>query len=162
MSKSGTAVYAGSFDPITQGHLDLVRRACRLFDTVILAVGENPAKRTLMELDERLAVLRECTADLPEVKVDAFQGLLVDYCKEVGASAILRGLRAVSDFDFEFQIGLANMDMAPEVETVFLLAEPRNIFISSSLVKEIASNGGDVSRYVPPAALEALHRALKR
>jgi len=161
MSKSGTAVYAGSFDPITIGHLDLVRRACRLFDTVILAVGANPSKKTLLSVDERMAVLRACTSDLPEVRIDSFQGLLVDYCARVEASAILRGLRAVSDFEFEFQIGLANMDMAPEIETVFLLTEPRNIFISSSLVKEIATNGGDVSRYVPPAALDALLGALK-
>ena len=161
MSKSGTAVYAGSFDPITIGHLDLVRRACRLFDTVILAVGANPSKKTLLSVDERIAVLHACTSDLPEVRIDSFQGLLVDYCARVEASAILRGLRAVSDFEFEFQIGLANMDMAPDIETVFLLTEPRNIFISSSLVKEIATNGGDVSRYVPPAALEALMGALK-
>jgi pantetheine-phosphate adenylyltransferase len=162
MSKSGTAVYAGSFDPITVGHLDLLRRACGLFDTVILAVGANPAKRTLLTVEERIGVLKACTHDLPEVQIDSFQGLLVDYCKKVEASAILRGLRAVTDFEFEFQIGLANMDMAPEIETVFLLTEPRNIFISSSLVKEIASNGGDISRYVPPAALLAINRAMSR
>lgn len=162
MSRSGTAVYAGSFDPVTLGHLDLVRRACRLFDSVVLAVGANPNKRTLLSVEERMDVLRACTGDLPEVRIDSFTGLLVDYCARVEANAILRGLRAVSDFEFEFQIGLANMDMAPDIETVFLLTEPRNIFISSSLVKEIASNGGDVSRYVPPAALSALTEALKR
>ena len=162
MPSSGTAVYAGSFDPVTVGHMDLVRRACGLFSKVILAVGANPSKRTLLATEERMAVLRECTADLPEVVVDSFEGLLVDYCKRVDAQAILRGLRAVSDFEFEFQIGLANMDMAPEIETVFLLTEPRNIFISSSLVKEIAINGGDVSRYLPGPAHAAVTRALKQ
>jgi len=162
MPSSGTAVYAGSFDPVTVGHMDLVRRACGLFSKVILAVGANPSKRTLLSTEERMAVLTECTADLPEVVVDSFEGLLVDYCKRVDAQAILRGLRAVSDFEFEFQIGLANMDMAPQIETVFLLTEPRNIFISSSLVKEIAINGGDVSRYLPGPAHAAVARALKQ
>ena len=155
-----TAVYAGSFDPPTFGHLDVVRRACRMFDQVVLAVGTNPAKRYLLTAEERLLVLRAETEALPGVQVAPFQGLLVDYCRTLGAQVILRGLRASTDFDFEFQIGLANMDMAPDIETVFLLTDPKHIFISSSLVKEIAGNGGDVSRYVPPAALAAMHRAL--
>ncbi len=156
------AVYAGSFDPVTEGHLDLVRRAVTLFDEVVLAIGHNPKKRTCLTLEERLDVLREVTADLPTVRVGHFDGLLVDYCREVQAVAILRGLRAVSDFEFEFQIGLANMDMAPEVQTVFMLSEPRNIFVASSLVREIASHGGDVSRYLPAAANMALLAALAR
>lgn len=154
------AVYAGSFDPITNGHLDLVDRARTMFDRVILAVGHNPAKRRTLPLETRLDVLRAVTAGLDGVEVDHFEGLLVDYCRRVGAVAILRGLRAVTDFEFEFKIGLANMDMAPEVQTVFLLSEPQNIFISSSLIREIAANGGDVSRYLPPAAHEALRAAL--
>ncbi len=154
------AVYAGSFDPITNGHLDLVKRARSLFDRVILSVGYNPAKRSTLDLQTRLAVLREVTADLEGVEVDHFEGLLVDYCRKVGAVAILRGLRAVTDFEFEFQIGLANMDMAPAVQTVFLLSEPRNIFVASSLVREIASHGGAVSRYLPPAAERELLKAL--
>jgi len=154
------AVYAGSFDPITSGHLDLVRRATGLFDEVVLAIGNNPAKRYLLSTETRLATLQACTADLDNVSVDVFEGLLIDYCKATGAGFILRGLRAVADFEFEFQIGLANMDMAPDIETVFLLTEPRNIFISSSLVKEIASNGGDVSRYLPASAYDALMKAL--
>lgn len=158
--KPSTVVYAGSFDPPTFGHLHVVRRACRLFDEVILAVGTNPAKRCLLSAEERIAVLSAETADLPQVQVQPFQGLLVDFCRQVGARVILRGLRASTDFDFEFQIGLANMDMAPEIETVFLLTDPKHIFISSSLVKEIATNGGDVSRYVPPTALAAMKRAL--
>lgn len=157
-----TAVYAGSFDPITLGHLDVVRRATSLFDRVILAVGHNPAKRYFLGLEERLDILRSCTADLPAVEVDHFEGLLVHYCDRVGAVAILRGLRAVTDFEFEFQIGLANMDMAPSVQTVFMLSEPQNIFISSSLVREIASNGGQVDRYLPPEAHDALFATLAR
>lgn len=154
------AVYAGSFDPITNGHLDLVRRARTLFDRVILAVGHNPNKRRTLPLDTRLSILRETTAGLDGVEVDAFEGLLIDYCRSVGAVAILRGLRAVTDFEFEFKIGLANMDMEPAVQTVFLLSEPRNIFISSSLVREIAANGGDVTRYLPEPARVALLDAL--
>ena len=152
------AVYAGSFDPITNGHLDVARRAALLFDRVVLAVGENPAKRYRLSLEDRLSVVREATADIPNATVDSFRGLLVDYCRSQGATAIVRGLRAVTDFEFEFQIGLANRDMAPEVETVFLLTDPRHIFISSSIVKEIAANGGDVTRYIPPAAARALAR----
>lgn len=157
-----TAVYAGSFDPITMGHLDLVKRALTLFDEVVLAIGHNPAKRYCLPLETRKQVLADVTADLDGVRVDVFDGLLVDYCQQVGAVAILRGLRAVTDFEFEFKIGLANMDMAPEVQTVFLLSEPRNIFISSSLVREIASHGGDVSRYLPAAAHTALLEALTK
>jgi pantetheine-phosphate adenylyltransferase len=154
------AVYAGSFDPITSGHLDLVRRATGLFDEVVLAIGNNPAKRYLLSTETRRSVLEACTADLNNVSVDVFSGLLIDYCKTRGAGFILRGLRAVTDFEFEFQIGLANMDMSPDIETVFLLTEPRNIFISSSLVKEIASNGGDVSKYLPAPAHSALMAAI--
>lgn len=153
-----TAVCAGSFDPVTYGHLDVARRATRLFDRVILAVGENPKKRYLMDLETRVRVLEEATATIDGITVDTFTGLLIDYCRRVDAMAIVRGLRAVTDFEFEFQIGLANMDMDPEIETVFFLTDPKNIFISSSLVKEIASNGGDVRRYIPLAAQRALAR----
>ena len=154
------AVYAGSFDPITNGHMDLVRRAASLFDKVVLAVGSNPSKRYLLSLGERTAVLEACIVDLHNVTVQSFDGLLVDCCRQIGATVILRGLRAVSDFEFEFQIGLANMDMAPDIETVFLLTEPKNIFISSSLVKEIAANGGNVEKYLPAPALQALQTGL--
>ena len=155
-----TAIYAGSFDPVTHGHLDVARRATNLFDRLIIAVGENPKKRYTLPLQTRLAVLAEVFSDLPTVEIRPFHGLLVHFCRDTGAVAIVRGLRAVTDFEFEFQIGLANMDMAPQVETVFLLTEPKNIFISSSLVKEIASNGGDVGRYLPAPAHQALMSAL--
>jgi pantetheine-phosphate adenylyltransferase len=152
------AVCAGSFDPVTHGHIDVARRATGLFDRVILAVGENPKKNYLLDLETRVRLVREATSTIERVTVDTFRGLLIDYCRQVGAMAIVRGLRAVTDFEFEFQIGLANMDMEPSVETVFFLTDPRNIFISSSLVKEIASNGGDVTRYVPAGALKELER----
>lgn len=157
-----TAVYAGSFDPVTHGHLDVIRRGATLFDEVVVAIGHNVRKQRTLPLEVRLDLLRQVTADIPNVRVDVFEGLLVEYCRRIGARAILRGLRAVTDFEFEFQTGLANMDMAPEVETVFLLTEPRNIFVSSSLVKEIAQNGGDVARYLPEPALLALRAALSR
>ena len=162
MTDGRIAIYAGSFDPITQGHIDLVRRATQIFDHVILAVGHNSAKKYLLPLETRIAVVSESSQDIDRVSVDQFDGLLVDYCRRIGACAILRGLRAVTDFEFEFKIGLANMDMAPSVQTVFLLSEPATIFISSSLVREIAANGGDVSRYVPPPALRELYAALGR
>ncbi len=153
------AVLAGSFDPITLGHLDVLERGCELFDEVVLACGNNPNKRYLLSLDKRLDVLAEATSGLERVRVDSFEGLLVDYCQSVGATVILRGLRAVTDFEFEFQIGLANRDMAPGIETVFLLAAPKHVFVSSSLVKEIHQNGGDVRRYVPQPALRAMEAA---
>ncbi|MEC7241208.1 MAG: pantetheine-phosphate adenylyltransferase [Myxococcota bacterium] len=155
------AVLAGSFDPITQGHMDVLRRGLALFDEVVVAIGNNPRKRYLLDLESRVEIVRACTQDMPQVRVDSFDGLLVEYCRKVGASAILRGLRAVSDFEFEFQIGLANKNMAPEVETVFLMTASENIFVSSSLIKEIALNGGDVQAYVPEAVLGPLKSALE-
>lgn len=150
------AVYAGSFDPLTNGHLQLIQRGARLYDRLILAVGSNPNKRYLFSTEQRVGMLRAETQAIPGLEVLAFEGLLIDLCRRLGAAVILRGLRASTDFDFEFNIGLANRDMAPEIETIFLLADPRHIFISSSLVKEIAFNGGDVSRYVPATVLGAL------
>lgn len=152
------AVYAGSFDPITLGHLDIIHRGAGIFEQVVVGVGDNSAKRYMLDKDERVALVGEVTADLPNVQVGSFDGLLVDFCRSIGAEVIMRGLRAVTDFEFEFQIGLANRDMAPSIETVFLLPAPRYIFISSSLVKEIFVNGGDITPYVPPATLVALRR----
>lgn len=151
-----TAVYAGSFDPITLGHVDIVRRGATLFDRVVIAVGQNPAKRYTFDLEERIRIIRSALAGIDNIEVDSFDGLLVDYCRRVNADVILRGLRAVTDFEFEFKIGLANMDMAPDIQTVFLLTEPRMLFVSSSLVREIASHGGDIRRYVPEEAAAAL------
>jgi pantetheine-phosphate adenylyltransferase len=153
------AVYAGSFDPITLGHLDIIRRGAGIFERVVVGVGDNSAKRYMLDKDARVALARECVLDLDNVEVGSFDGLLVDFCRSIQADVIIRGLRAVTDFEFEFQIGLANRDMAPEIETVFLLPAPRHIFISSSLVKEIFVNGGDVSAYVPAPTVDALRRA---
>ena len=150
------AVIAGSFDPLTNGHADIIRRAARLFDEVVVACGDNIAKRYFFPLEERLDLIRACTTHYDNVSVDSFHGLLVSYCQSIGAQVIVRGLRGAGDFEFEFQIGLANMDMAPDIESVFLLTEPNNLFISSSLVKEIAKHGGDVSAYLPAPVHQAL------
>jgi len=145
---------------MTFGQLDVARRGAQLFDKVIVAVGENPKKRYLLPLERRIELIEQVTADIPNITAQSFQGLLVNYCRDVSATVILRGLRAVSDFEFELQIGLANRDMDPDIEPVVLLTEPRNIFISSSLIKEIASNGGDIHRYVPPEVEVAVLKAL--
>ena len=156
-----TAIYAGSFDPLTQGHIDIVKRGQKLFDRVIVAVGVNTAKDALFTHDERLDILENCLADLERVRVATFSGLLIEFAREQKACAIIRGLRAVTDFDYEFQIGLANMDLDRNIETVFFLTEPKNIFVSSSLVKEIARFGGKTSRYMAPYAEKALRRKMK-
>ena len=150
------AVYAGSFDPITLGHLDVIQRGAKLFDRIIVAVGINPKKKYTFQTEERIAQIEAAAQGIDNIEVCSFQGLLVHFCQKVQATIILRGLRAATDFDFEFQIGLANMDMAPDIETVFLLAEPQNIFISSSLVKEIAFNGGRVEQYLPELSLKMI------
>jgi pantetheine-phosphate adenylyltransferase len=155
------AVYAGSFDPLTFGHLDLIQRGVALFDELVVALGTNVRKTSLLPLPVREDVLRRVLAPHGvRVRVDTFDGLLVDYCRQVEAGFILRGLRAVTDFEFEFQTGLANKDMAPGVDTVFLLTDPRHIFVSSTLIKEIARMGGDVARYVPAEALAVMGEAL--
>ena len=154
-----SAIYAGSFDPFTLGHVDVVRRGAALFDEVVVAVGNNPAKQYFFDLSERQRMVEVCCADVDNVRVVSFEGLLVDAARNQGCSVILRGLRALSDFDLEFRNGLANRDMSG-IETLFLLTEPGKIFLSSSLVKEIATNGGDVSRYVPQMVLEAISARL--
>jgi len=150
-----TAIYAGSFDPLTVGHLDVICRGARLFDRLVVAVGLNPAKRYWFELDQRVELVRKVTDELPNVEVVSFDALLVDAAKAHGAQVILRGLRALADFDSEFRYGLANRDLSG-LETLFILSDPEYVFVSSSLVKEIWVNGGDVSRYVPQAVLEAI------
>ncbi len=158
--KERIAIYAGSFDPVTLGHLDVVLRGSKLFDKVIVAIGRNTLKKHLFTVEERLEILRKSVEGLPNVSVDTFSGLLIEYAQRMNATAIIRGLRAVTDFDYEFQIGLANMDMNPEIETIFLLTSPKNIFISSSIVKEIARFGGDVSPYLPKPALDAIMKKM--
>ena len=154
--KPKIAVYAGSFDPITLGHLNIAIRGASLVDKLIIAVGENPKKNYTFSLEERIQMISESVSHLSNIEIASFHGLLVDFCHHKEANIILRGLRAATDFDFEFQIGLANMDMAPDIETIFLLSEPQNIFISSSLVKEIASHGGNIQQYLPEPAIRAI------
>ncbi|RTI01565.1 pantetheine-phosphate adenylyltransferase [Thermus scotoductus] len=151
-------VYPGSFDPLTNGHLDVIQRASRLFDRVTVAVLENPNKRGqyLFTAEERLSIVREATAHLPNVEARTFSGLLVDFVRQVGAQAIVKGLRAVSDYEYELQMAHLNRQLLPGLETLFILAATRYSFVSSTMVKEIARYGGDVSRLVPPATLRAL------
>jgi len=152
-------MYAGSFDPVTIGHFDIIQRGAKLFDELVVAIGSNPTKRYWFSQEKRQQLIQEICADLPNVRVSAFSGLLVHACEAEGATVILRGLRVLSDFDGEFRNGLANRDISG-IETVFLLADPQFIFVSSSLVKEIAERGGDVSRYVNPPVLKALQHRL--
>lgn len=158
MAQERVAIYAGSFDPPTNGHLDLVDRASRLFPRLIVAVGLNPTRAPLFEPAERLSMLREICQPYSNVSVDSFTGLLVDYGKRVGARVIVRGLRAGADFEYELQIAHANADLKPEIDTIFLPTRTSYGFISASLVREIASHGGDVSRYAPPVVCAALKR----
>jgi len=149
-------VYPGTFDPVTRGHADLVARATRLFDEVIVAVAEHSGKTPFFPLEERVAMARTALADLEGVEVRAFSGLLVEFVQACGAQAILRGLRAVSDFEYEFQLASMNRQLAPEIETLFLTPAERYAFVSSSLVREVARLGGDVAPFVHPAVCEAL------
>jgi pantetheine-phosphate adenylyltransferase len=149
------AVCPGSFDPVTYGHLDIVRRASTLFDEVVVAVGVNASKNRLFSPDERIAMLSEACAEFDNVSVDAFSGLLTTFCRERDAAVILKGLRAVSDFDYELQMAQMNASLA-DVETVFVPTSPEYSFLASSLVKEVAAFGGDVSALVPPAVHERL------
>lgn len=154
----GIAVYPGSFDPPTLGHVDIIRRAAGLFEKVVIAVGANPTKQPLFELNDRLAMLREITEHLENVAVEPFSGLLVDFARAKGASVVIRGLRAVSDFENEFQMALANRMLAPDVETVFLMTSADVMFVSSSIVKEIARLGGDVRKLVPEPVARRLRQ----
>lgn len=150
------AVYPGTFDPITNGHIDVINRALDLFDRVIIAVTINPAKRPLFTIEERLEMIRETVDENPRVEIDTFTGLLIDYVNSCRAGIILRGLRAVSDFDYEFQMALMNRRLNRNIETVFLMTGFRWIFISSTLIKEVASLGGSVEGLVPDAVCRRL------
>ncbi len=149
------AVCPGSYDPATNGHLDIIERAAVLFDEVVVAVGVNKSKKGLFEVEERMEMLREITAKLPNVRVDSWQGLLVDYCRENGIAAIAKGLRSVSDFDYELQMAQMNRELSG-VETLLMANNPAYGFVSSSLVKEVSALGGDVEHLVPPIVYERL------
>jgi pantetheine-phosphate adenylyltransferase len=156
------AVYPGSFDPVTNGHLDIASRAAGLFDRLILAVYETPPKAVLFSLQERLDMLRLSCSTLPDVQVEAFSGLIIDYCRRAGAKVIVRGLRMTSDFEREFEMALMNKNLAPEIEVVCLMARTEYQFLSSSLVKEVAGLGGSIESLVPPHVASALQAKLPR
>ncbi|HEV3230689.1 MAG TPA: pantetheine-phosphate adenylyltransferase [Candidatus Dormibacteraeota bacterium] len=156
------AVYPGSFDPVTLGHVDVVERATAIFDRVIVAVSNNPAKSPMFSATERVELIRATMADNPKVSVDSFDGLTVEYARQVGATTIVKGLRATSDFESEFQQALFNRKLAPEVTTVFLMTSFANVYLSSSLIKQVAMFGGDVSFAVPPLVAERLAEVAAR
>ncbi|MAK90575.1 MAG: pantetheine-phosphate adenylyltransferase [Oceanospirillaceae bacterium] len=156
-----TAVYPGTFDPITNGHTDLVERAARMFDHIIVAVADNPKKKPMLDLEARVDLAQNTLGHLANVEVTGFSNLLADFVKEKNANIILRGLRAVSDFEYEFQLANMNRVLAPNVESIFLTPAEQYSYISSTLVREIASLGGDVSNFVHPEVARALKRLVK-
>ncbi|MDR3752575.1 MAG: pantetheine-phosphate adenylyltransferase [Terracidiphilus sp.] len=156
-----TAIYPGTFDPPTNGHVDLIQRGAKLFDHLTVAVLNNPGKDPLFTVDERVEMLQEVTASIGNVSVATFDGLMVEFARQQGASAVLRGIRAISDYEHEFQMALMNRRLAPEVETVFLQPAGRYSFVSSRMVKEVFSFGGDVSGLVPPNVLKRLRVRIK-
>lgn len=155
------AVYPGTFDPMTMGHVDLVRRASKLFDSVIIAIASSDSKKPMFSLEERIEIGNKIFADDPKVEVVGFSGLLVNFAKENDANILIRGLRVVADFEYEFQLANMNRAMSPDIESVFLTPKEEYSYISSSLVKEIATMGGDVTRFVDPVTLEALNQKIK-
>ena len=151
-----TVIYPGSFDPLTNGHLDVVQRAAKLFDRVVVAVAKSESKSPLFTLEERLSLVKTAVQNLPNVEADTFDGLLVNYVEQRGAQAVVRGLRAVSDFEFEFQLALMNRKLNERIETIFMMPKDTYTFLSSRIVKEIARLGGDVSPFVPAHVRTAL------
>ena len=148
------AICPGSFDPVTMGHIDIITRAAGMFDKLIVVVMNNAAKSCSFTPEERVAMIKKCVADHDNIEVDAFDGLLADYAAKRGARAIVKGLRAMSDFEYEFQMALANKKLNPDVETLFLTTAQQNMYLSSSMVKQIAGMGGDISGFVPPVILK--------
>lgn len=154
------AVYPGTFDPVTYGHLDIVRRSAKLFDEVVIGVLNNSAKTPLFSVDERVKILRKTTEDIPNVRVDQFNGLSVDFARKWGAVVIVRGLRLITDFEFELQMAQTNRKLAPEVDTTFLYTSLQYSYLSSTTVREVAGFGGDVSEFVPPYVADQIHKKL--
>ena len=145
-----TAIYPGTFDPITYGHVDIIERAVEIFDRVIVSLGRNPEKNPLFSVEERLEMIREVVENIAGVDVDTFEGLAVRHAQELGAEALIRGLRAVTDFEYEFQMALVNRRLAPDIITVFLMPNEKYTYLNSTIVREVASLGGEVGRFVPP------------
>ncbi len=158
---TGIAIYPGTFDPVTRGHTDICQRALRMFDQVVIGVADSLAKEPFFNIDERLEMLQTAVADHDRILVKPFSGLLIDFARECGADVIVRGLRAISDFEYEVQLAGMNESLAPEIETMFLTAAQRYAFVSSSLVREIARLNGDVSEFLHPETLQRLTAKLK-
>ena len=156
-----SAVYPGSFDPITKGHLDIIKRSAKMFDRLYISVLNNSSKKCSFTIEERMEMLRKCTVDIPNVTICTFDGLLVDHAKQLGAITIIRGLRAVTDFEYEFQMALTNRKLNKSIETTFLVTNAKYVYLSSSIVKEIASNGGEITDFVPPIVLKDIEERLK-
>ncbi len=156
------AVYPGTFDPVTYGHIDLIKRARKIFDQVIVAVADNPGKGPLFTVAERVALLTQATRSIPGVTVDAFDSLVVDYVRRKGARVVLRGLRMLSDFEYEFQMALTNRKLSGDVETIFMMPSEAYAYLSARLIKEAALLGADLSAFVPPFVAQALRRRLCR
>ena len=159
---SAVAIYPGSFDPITNGHLDLIQRGSRLFDRLIVSILRNESKAPLFTVEERIEMLHEVVQVYPNVEVDSFNGLLVDHAAAYNATVLLRGIRAISDYEYELQMALMNRRLRPDIETVFLLAQEAYSFISSRLVKEVFGLGGDISGLVPPSVEARMHQRLAK
>ncbi|MBQ0110351.1 MAG: pantetheine-phosphate adenylyltransferase [Oscillospiraceae bacterium] len=159
--KKSLAVCPGSFDPVTVGHTDVISRACSLFDEVVVLVSSNPNKTAMFTAQERVHLLEAALVDYDNVRVEYYDGLLADYTKKIGATAIVKGLRAMSDFEYEFQMALTNKRLNPATETVFLTTKAENMYLSSSMVKQVASMGGDISPFVPPVILQTVIDRIK-
>jgi pantetheine-phosphate adenylyltransferase len=156
------AIYPGSFDPVTFGHMDIIERSSKIVDELVIGVLNNSAKNSLFSLDERVSMIKEMTKDLPNVTVSSFDGLLVDYMREIGATIIIRGLRAVTDFEYELQIAQTNHVQSPEIETVFLTTNLKYSYLSSTIVKEFASYGGDISKFVPAQFVDRIYKKYEK
>lgn len=152
------AIYPGSFDPVTKGHIDILERASKMFDRVIIAVLKNSSKKSFLPVNDRVELIRQSIGHIQNAVVDSFDGLTVEYARKSGAEFLIRGLRAVSDFEYEMQLSQANMSIAPDIGTVFLITKPKYNFISSGIVKEIASFGQDISKFVPESVVEYLKK----
>ncbi len=156
------AIYPGTFDPITYGHIDLIKRASRIFSELIIAVARNPQKEPLFTIEERVELLKKVTSDIPGIIVDDFGGLVVDYAREKRAGVLIRGLRMISDFEYEFQMALTNRKLAPDIETIFLMPQESYSYLSSKLLKEAVSLGADISCFVPDFVYQALKNKIKQ
>ncbi len=152
------AIYPGTFDPLTFGHLDVMERAARIFDRVVVSVGVNASKKPLFSVEERMELVRQVTGHIPNLEVDCFDGLLMEYCRNKGILAVIRGLRAFSDFEYEFQMALTNRKLAPEVETIFLMPKETHSYLSSSMVRGIAAMRGNIDDFVPAPVRDALQK----